>query len=49
MTKKNDNHLKAISISIIWTAVAICSFKLGFFTLGVAFLAMLATDSIVSA
>lgn len=49
MTKKNDNHFKAITISAIWVAVAVCSLKLGFFTLGVAFLAMLATDSIVNA
>lgn len=49
MTKKTDNNFKAIAISAIWVAVAVASLKLGFFTIGVAFCAFLATLSIVEA
>lgn len=49
MTKKNDDRFKSITITAIWIAVAVASLKLGFFTIGVAFCAFLATYAIVEA
>lgn len=49
MTKQNDNRWKAVTISVIWLSVGVASFKLGFFTLGLALIAFLATLSVTEA
>lgn len=49
MTRENDNRWKAIAISAIWVSVAVASLKMGFFALGLGFLAFFATLSITEA
>lgn len=49
MSAKSDNTFKTVTISAIWLATGYASVHLGFFTLGMAFLALLATHTIVEA
>lgn len=49
ISRKADNVFKTITISAIWISVGVSSFTLGFFTLGLAIFAWLATYTIVEA
>ena len=49
MSTKSDNLFKTIAVSAVWISVGVASFSLGFFTLGLALIALLATYAIVEA
>lgn len=49
MSTKSDNLFKTITVSVIWLSVGFASIHLGFFTLGMALIAFLATLAVVEA